>query len=1564
MSSTNLKIAGNHAGLNANEKKQVDALSSLLDTHKSLLDLPPAQAAQKYNGLTADQQSTLVAFNGQEPEKKRGWLGSAWHYTGGKAISGLQETADFTSRLYRTVRVGQKLEAAQPGNQLKGLSGLKTAWDAAGDKGELVYDPARIEKAKVKYTPDRVSVAIKAASGIPLDEIIATGTEVEKQIAAKAAKKQDPLFQDTYDAVVAAKYSPGRELGNAVLPESLEGTGFLYKGISGIGDAAFRWYTDPFLILGKAKQAYDAANYALLKIVGDPKKLDATFTNPKVVGFFDQYGKELDNLASARSAKNITAATEASTRLKRIAPEFGPAAIDEFIKAGVKDAPTAKNYLANIVDVKTILAGQPARRTPLIPRLDASRKARIALYTGADKVFNIDKSGRKIVAALYGAEPQYADIATGLTNDPAKIAGLEGFISKFKGPTGSIRMPLDQIQGRIDRFAAKFTTIPYFKDGFFDVMSPTAADQVYRVARLANSRYHSKMIAEAFDAGSEGQRKQIFTGLWNTVAEIRGVSKSKAGASYMDQFAGRGLEKKYAADIVVDGVNKGNPAQFGEQQLALFPYQLSSGIAVPSITDLDRLSTRAGIIGKIMGLSHQRWVEKVLSGWVIGTLAGPRFAIRNATEDLMAHMAIGSSPWGIAIGRAFSTRTRLSKGLTAEDKLSVVGKKALTLDLEAGEVGVLNKLVRRKDLKKYAARVSAAQTQQEVREVMADAILHDGLGRILDKKGSEYLAEIAKYGNLDDTLRSIAEGSKNAFRGADQYLVATNDAAQFGKMAGIEIDGVAYKQAMGDSAFTQFNPVANQQNRISWLVQLGVTSTDDLAKIAVANLDNEPKALEAMRDYLRNLSPKERARFQLYDESVGGNINVHAKKAYDAVRNLYAKRNGEVNLDLLNKVRFTDKSGKVVVSTKNLSLEDLPDRMSVDLTPEFISGPTLVPVSDTGNFAVSLTDKAWDAMGEANARFSREPIVINEMIRIRKEMAESGFEKRFIEARTEGLDGDDLQFALTNAKKEIIDITEELAKNRVLAFVDNPAVRSQLAMASRNFARFYRATEDFYRRVYRTVRYNPESLRRLSLTYEGVTHSGFVQQDDNGEPYFFYPGLTPVYQVMSNVAQYFGAPEAFQAPMPVEFGGKLKMLTPSMNPDSLFPTFAGPIAAIPLKFIFNAVPALDSFEKVALGAYAEDQPMINAIFPAHVSRFIAALDKNERRSQYASAFRKAATYLEATGHGVKPTFDPQTGQWIPPSPADLQNYKDKIGATTVNVLAMRFIFGFFAPASPQVTLKSEMAEWARANQRVNFKQVFNNLINQNKGSLDKAMEDWIRLFPDEMPYTVSESDDNVVPVVRAVDKTVGWIDKNKSLLKAYPAAAPFLMPKEGDFDFDAYRLLFKSGIKFSKTLDDHLQDIQSARDVQFYYQQKDSYEEELANTFSDAQKTQLKNMWEGWSTQFKGARPVLQAELGQGAERQRARQTAYQDLQNMIDGPSAALARKSDPAAFDSLKKMSEIYDNYVYSRDLVVGSSATASSYKDLLKQNAKFALQELASKNPNAEDAYNVLFSRLIGD
>jgi len=1558
----NLNVAAEKANLNPTQKKQVETLSSLLDTHKNLLDLPQKQAEQKYATLPEDQKKALVDTFGNEPDKpKRGFFENAARYSGAYwALKGLSKVAQLTDRAYRTGIIALEetnIPGVISGDKPRGITTASEAWKVAGETGELVFNPSRMEKAKKKYTEDRISVAIKADSGMTLDEIQATGTPAEQKIAAEAAQNRDPLFQDAIDSVKAAKYSPGRQLANALLPESLEGSGFLYKGISGTADAAYRIYTDPTLALGKAKKAYDVANYALFKIVGSPQNVDKAFRNPGVVKFFDTYGTELEKLSGARKAKDIKAATEASTMLKRIAPEFGPVAVDEFIKAGVKNSDTAKNYLANHADVTAILKGQPARSTPLIPRLDLTRQARVKLFTEADKRFNIDKVGQKIVTALYGNEPQYEDIITGLTTRTEEIGALEKGIGKLKGPSGVVRFSVNQIQGRIDSFARKFTTIPYFKDGYFDVASPDATTQVYRIARLANSRYHSKIIAEAFEAGTEGQRKQIFTGLWNTVAEIRGVSKSKAGKSYMDEFAGKGLEKKYAADIVIDGVNKGNPAQFGDQQLALFPYQLSTAIAVPSVIDLDRLSARSGLIGKIVGLSHQKWAEQLTSWWSILTLAGPRFAIRNATEDLMMHLAIGTSPWGVASGRMLNTRIRVGKGISGD--VSVLGKikKTITLDTEAGELGAINKLIRRKELAKYKAKIDSAKTVEDVRRVMAEAVLEDKLAYKLDKRGAQLLAEIAQYGNLDRTLADVAEGGKNALRGADQYVNATNDVARFGKMGAVEINGVAYKQAIGEKGFTQFNPVASQASRISWLVQLGVTSNDDLAKIAVANLDKEPEvAIKAMKNYLGSLSEKELGRFQLYE--VGGNIDIHARKAYDAVRNLYSKRNGEVNLDLLNKVRTFDEFGNPVVSTKNLSIEDLPT--SSKLSPEFISGPTLIPVFESNNFAVNLSERTWDAMGEANARFSREPIVVNEMIRIRKEMQDSGFEERFIAARTKGLSGDNLAKAMTNAKTEVINLAEELSVGRVLAYVDNPAMRSQLAMSSRNFARFYRATEDFYRRIYRTVKYNPESIRRAALTYEGITHSGFVQQDDNGDSYFFYPGLNPVYQTMQGVADAFGMPEGFQVPMPVEFGAKLNMITPSMNPDSLFPTFSGPVAAVPMKFLFALVPQLDKFEKNFLGIYAEDQAMVKAIFPAHVNKFLSIMDRDERNSQYASAARKAATALEAGGHGIKPTWNPETQVWEAPSEGELQAYKDKLGTSTTAVLALRFIFGFFAPASPQLTLKSDMAQWARDNERVNFKQVYNNLINRYNGDIDKASTEWIRLYPDQMPYTVSESESDAVSVVRAVDQTVEWIDKNQSLLKQYPQGAPFLMPKTGEFSFDAYKILFTQGIKRSKTLETYLRDVQTARDVQFYYSQKEAYEDELANTYSDSLKRGLKTQWETWKKQFTSARPLLQEEFGSQSDKAIKRQRAFDDLQKMLADNTV----KTEPTIRQALSKMTQVYNDYVYSKDLVPGSSAAMENYRDLLKQNVKQELEAIAETNPNAKDAYNVLFSRLIGD
>ena len=318
MSQENLRAAASRANLTPAQRKQIDGLGKLLDTHKKLIALPTDVAQQQFNTLPQEQQNAMVGLLGGDDDPvnpQRGWLGNVRHYAGvavketlGRGIAALGEVSDFMTRLYRTgaIALDQNVDIGR-------------AFDIANDKGDQVFSPSRIANAKRKFGNDRVDIAMRVAKGETLDSIIASGNEQQKLIASQAAQNQDDLFQDALDAVQASKYSPGRQLANVLLPEQLEGSGALYKGISGFVDAAYRVFADPTLILGKAKKAYDAGDYLLFNVLGKEKfsygrnlmsvigpentqNLDRVFTNKGVVRFFDEYGRNLEDLAKARTA--------------------------------------------------------------------------------------------------------------------------------------------------------------------------------------------------------------------------------------------------------------------------------------------------------------------------------------------------------------------------------------------------------------------------------------------------------------------------------------------------------------------------------------------------------------------------------------------------------------------------------------------------------------------------------------------------------------------------------------------------------------------------------------------------------------------------------------------------------------------------------------------------------------------------------------------------------------------------------------------------------------------------------------------------------------------------------------------------------------------------------------------------------------------------------------------------------------------------------------------------------------------------------------------------------------
>ena len=1562
----NLKAAAFAAGLSDAERRQVEALNKTLSVHRELSNLPEAIAAQSYNTKTPAQQAALKKAAGEDAAPSRGWLGTAWHYTGGAVLSALTEVSDLTTRAYRAgVIANKQIPLGSAEYYLpKNWDVLADAWDQANDKGDKVLDQGRIDKARKRFGEATTNVAIRVAAGEPLDKIIADATEEEKQVARVAQKGFESkdvngsIFQDALDAVNAAKYSPGRQVANFLLPGQLEGSGLFYKPISGTIDAAYRVFADPTLVLGKAKRIWDAQKYALDIMIGK-NTVEEVFTNPKVTNFWDTYGAQLDELKKAKDAKDTVKAVAATNQLKTLAPELGPAVVKSLLEAEVPvtNALSAKAFFQNAKQVDEMMKGQIGRKRVLMPRLDKTRQARVIVATTANKVFNLDRMGSKFVDNLFfGVAATDDGIADQLINGQKQIVAAVQADSKTKGVA---RFSTAMVQKRIDSFKARFESIPFFDGDVLDVTSKDAPTKIYQLARLTLPQRESKLIAAAFENSAVGRKKEIFYGLQGTILDLRGAAATKEAREIALRAQGK-TNAMYAARNA-DGYN---PSVLPDgESIGLIPSDFSNSVSTLSVKDIDRLSARSGWIQRAFGVAHSDWVEKMTGAWSFLTLAGPRYALRNATEDLLVHLAIGESPWGLVKGRTLSTRLRTArgteKGLTKFQKTS------------ANPLGAVMRFVNKKEADNYAAQIVAAQGDiKKVREITANALNEGKMARFYSRVGlgkfSEedraLLAEQIKYGDLDNALADVVEGGRNAFTGIDHYS-KTIAHTRKNKVRTSELTydmGAGFKRAKGTKGFTEIKPdVVNEASLIAWVMRIGYYANDSLGGIAIANLRDEKTAITKIMNWMDS-HPEIMSQARM--EERGVSQAEHAKRIYQSAKQLFVKRDGvTINDELLSKVRTLGDDGEFRIAG-NIGMDDLPIN-NADM-PDYIIGPQLVSVSDSGNYTASLMEWGWDWLGNSNARLSREPMVLSEVVKIRKQFQEAGFEDAFIASYKKGITSEEgLAKAELVARKKLAEIAEDRARLQVLAYVDNPAVQTQFAFSIRNFARFYRATEDFYRRFYRTVRFNPESIRRASLTYEGTTHSGWIQNDDQGEPYFVYPGTEHVYRVVQGVMTAFGVPAEFKVPMPVEFGAKIKMITPSLNPESMVPTFAGPLAGISFKVASNLVDifnpgAADRITQLTLGKYAVDQSFVSAFLPAHVNRIYQAMNKDERDGQYASAMRKAMTYMESAGYGLPEVLD-ENGNPVPPSIGELNKYRERLNNITQSILGLRVVYGFTAPATPTVQLKSEMADWVRENGKANFKQVWYGLLDKT-GDYDTAMKEWVRLFPDQIPFTISESERSTVAYFRYAENSGKFVDDNEQLFKAYPQAAAFLIPHESGYSWSAYKTMTDMGLRKNKRVDDFLREVQTAADMQTYYEKKNQYEANLETVGTDFERSQLRDEWTNWATSFKQFRPLVQEELAQGGKKAVERMKALNDLQKMLANPDA---RKSSPKTFDVLKKMSDLYTAYKENADALDQFSG-AQILKDSEKESTIIRMRELSQFNENTLSAYNVLFGRLLGD
>lgn len=1603
----NLKAAAAAAGLQGEQKKQVDDLVKALFVHKELSNLPRDVAGQRYANLPQDQKDDLTKkFGTEDPMVKpsRGFLSTAWHYatwvpveTVKTAFWAVTEASDLATRAYRAAAIPIVNEGR-----------IGFAWDKANDKGDKVYNEGRIEDARSKYGQAAVDLAMRIKSGEDPAKIWATATADQKKYLMLDDKnnkvidgvvdveKERALWNETLDVVDRAKFSPGRQLANLILPEELEKNKLVYSTVAGTTDAVYRLFADPLVIGSKVRGLYMVGKYSLDVVAGNVGKIDDVFKNEKVVSFWNDYGAKLVNFTKAQKSRNPLEIAAARRQLEITAPEFGPAVVKSFQASGITDANTAKAFFLNTEEAVKILKGSAGRKRVILPMMDAPRQARMALITTADRVINIDKFAPKIVDTVYGGAPTTDGIVKSLSEDGRAIGQKirEGLDQK-----GFARLSSEAIALRLDRAKAKFNIAPLFKDDMFDVKAEDAATQVYRLARLVMTKSDSKMIAETFDSIDEvGKRKEMVKGLWETIAEARGLNLTESGQKVAKMFSGKG-DYKFSV---------GN---FGDdfQDVGALPSDYDNLMTTPSIVDIDRAAARSTLIGKTLNTANKEWVDKMTGYWSFLTLAGPRYAIRNAAEDLMVHLAVGGTPWGLAKGRYLSTRinTALAGARSAEtwndnplgSLLRILNKneadayqaKLLKYDDDLKALKELQANIKAnpgagklKGVQENLKRLQDATKGGQVavtRRIVAEALTAGRVNRARKALGlkpmfqeeADLLSEQLIYGNIDNTLASVSEGGFNFATGADYITRSTLFTRKHGarSVALVIEDPRAAKYARGKGekgAYKNRSLAPNdEESMVSWLIRINYYANDQLGAIAVANLDDKKKALVKIQDWMK-AHPNFRKDAQL--SARGIDERQHAELVYNRAREIFEKRTPakgggkELNTELLNKIRVLDENGEWVVSGK-LTLDDLPS-LSDDM-PEYILGPGLVPISDSGNVTSTTMTKGWTWLGMANARMSRQPIVFEEILTMRKQMRKSGLEERYIQSVVSKVDQANpkkVARATERAKRQFAEIVEERAVAQTLQYVDNPLVRTQIAFSVRNFSRFYRATEDFYRRMYRAVRYNPMAFRKAAITLDGISHNGWIQEDDQGEKYFVYPGIEPIYRAVQGTMQALGVDAEFKTPFPVQFGAQVKMLTPSLNQDSIVPTFNGPLAGISIKTLSNIVDvmgapgAADRITELGLGKYAVGQSYVSSFLPAHINRLYETMDKDERDSQYASAWRKAVTYLEAGGHGLPKKYD-ELGNLIPPTIEEQELYRQQVKNTTLAILGTRYVLGFWLPASPSVQLKDDMAAWIKDNNKANFKQAWNGLIDQYDGDYDKAMAKWVELFPNEIPFTIPESEKKTVAIIKYAEESGNFVEANKDLFEKYPQGAAFLIPHKGGFSWDAYKTMKNMGLKYNKRVDEYLREVQTAADLQTYYAKKNEYESNLENLPTDFERAMARDEFQNWAKLFKAGRPMVQEELSEGGKKAIERMKAIDDLRNMLNDKSVTVRGPVQK----SLKEMLDLYDDFKMQKE-ALGDISGTRNLVSFMKDDTIVKMRELSNKNVNTKSAYLTLFASLLGD
>lgn len=461
-------------------------------------------------------------------------------------------------------------------------------------------------------------------------------------------------------------------------------------------------------------------------------------------------------------------------------------------------------------------------------------------------------------------------------------------------------------------------------------------------------------------------------------------------------------------------------------------------------------------------------------------------------------------------------------------------------------------------------------------------------------------------------------------------------------------------------------------------------------------------------------------------------------------------------------------------------------------------------------------------------------------------------------------------------------IAMEEAGHQVLKFSDNPAIRSNFAYMNRTTARYYRATEDFQRRVYRMKDMKLRALFRLRLASIGINAYGDTFTDANGEAYVMMPMDNIIFKATDTTLRALTGGIGYHQPQFDNINFKLRMMNPSFQQDSGLPVLSGPIASLSvltaqsvlghvdaIPFIGNhisgkAAALAHTIGSVALGSsMSENISVANAILPAGLMHVWGLLPVNEQSRQEVTAAQQAMAFNAANGKPGSSFLDPNS------TPEQKAAYLKNIRISAHNIIFMRNMLSLVMPATPTLTASVDVPNYLKkvgiTALRPEFFDVLTGVMKSSNPSQDpygEALAVFTMKNPGRLVYTTSPDSKQTRVVVRTTQELKGWAANNSDLIKTYGEVAFIFAPQTGKFNAGSYNWLKAAGLIKSDSLEKYYDNLLVSTDKQKYYDIATQETQQLERVSDPASRAAIIKGATDARAMLKMANPLLMPALG------------------------------------------------------------------------------------------------------